>query len=140
MHVRGFYAHTFNAMEKPMSHEPLDLPKPKTPTARTESRDTFFLADGSSKALERVGQMLEGDDGKAYVGSFAVHVYATGGALAATLGPPEYVTAAHVTDLTRIPESIARHAMVELSRAVMVRYGRKPPARRDDITETSRTI
>lgn len=110
----------------------LNLPKPP-PAPEVRERDTL-RSEGSSGALEAIGKRHEGMDGKRYLGSFAVHIYEVDKISASK----EYVYAFHSTDLSKIPENIAAMSLPELGKAVMVRYGRKIPAKTTDkYTKTS---
>ncbi len=104
----------------------LNLPKPDaTPTVH--ERETI-RSEGSSMQLERIGESHQGDDGKHYIGSMAVHIYE----VAKFLGAKEYIYLFQSTDITQIPETVAAAALPELGRVIMQRYGRKPPAKTTD--------
>lgn len=114
----------------------LDMKKPAQSGIEVKERETFY-SDGALSELVKLGQRLEGADGKRYLGSVAIHIYGIG---LGTGDLREYVTVSHITELTQIPEHVALEASKELGRALMKRYGHKPPRKRGDPGEGRETL
>lgn len=102
----------------------LNLPKPEGLVPEVRERDTIQSAN-SSMELESIGMRHEGMDGKKYIGSYAVHLYSTPKNF---LGTQENVWLIQSTDLTQVPEQNLLMTIRELGRALMKRFGHKPPA------------
>jgi hypothetical protein len=85
--------------------------------------------------LEAIGKRLTSLQGEKYLGSFAAHLYEVPGIISA-----QYVIKVQSTDLQDIPEHASHVALSELAQDVMRRYGKKPPAFRDDPTPQSDTL
>ena len=107
----------------------LNLPKPEGLVPEVRERETIS-SEGSSGALEAIGKAHEGMDGKKYIGSYAVHLYTTPKSM---LGTIENVWLIQSTDLTRVPEQNLLLTIRELGRALMKRFGHKPPASTLDV-------
>lgn len=125
----------------PKKPSPLHLPK-VAPKPVVHERETI-RSEGSSGELEQIGRRYEGLDGKRYVGSVAMHFYEVrrqGGI--ASVPSLEYVYLIQSTDLTQIPETVMVAGLPEMGRALMLRYGRKPPSKTTDanIRETERKV
>lgn len=104
----------------------LDLP-PMPDQAVVEERE-ILRSEGIGSALEAMGRQLEGSDGKRYCASFAVHIYKV-----ERLGVKrEHIFAVHSTDLRQLSEQGALEGIKELARAIMQRFGRKPPSKTTD--------
>jgi hypothetical protein len=117
--------------KKPKNHVPLALPEVERPPVEVTARETRNAPQATS-ALEAVGRAHEGLDGKRYLTSFAVHVYALPPKIG---GAQEFVCLSQSAELAQLPEAIALHALKELGRALMKRYGRKPPRKLNDVAE-----
>jgi hypothetical protein len=101
--------------------EPLNLPKPKPEP--TKGRERIQGAVAEAKLLAAVGERIAPDCLK-YLGSFAVHVYQH------PLNPMEFVTLTQTANFGAVSDEVAQHALKELVRATMIRYGHKPPKKR----------
>lgn len=117
--------------KKPRDHVPLVLPEVARSPVEVTARETRH-AKNEISSLERVGREHEGLDGKVYVASLAVHIYALPNA---ANGKSEFICLSQSSELLKLPEAIALHAVKELGRAIMTRYGRKPPRKLNDVAE-----
>lgn len=122
--------------KKPRNHVPLILPEVEKPPVEVTARETL-RARTSSDQLEAIGRSHEGLDGKRYLASFAVHTYEV---KTLDTAKQEFVCLSHTTELVKLPEAIALHAVKELGRALMKRYGRKPPRKLNDVAETEASV
>lgn len=101
--------------------------QPPKLTGQAEERQTVNAPDSIS-ALEVIGRRFEGLDGKKYLGSFAVHVFD----VPSVIDRRTFVFYSQSTDVRQVPENVALEAIKEMSRSIMIRYGRKPPRKTTD--------
>lgn len=118
---------------KPADHRDLILPEAPKQGIQVEERETRASPHAQSD-LASIGRMHEGLDGKRYLASFAVHIYNV-----PNLVQTQAVTLVQSSDLSTLPESIAVFGIQELGRAVMKRYGRKPPRKRNETADAEIT-
>ena len=96
-------------------------------TGQAEERQTLNSPDARS-ALEDIGERFAGLDGKRYLGTMCVHVYD----IPSVIDKMTYLFYSQSTDLRKVPENVALEAIKEMSRSIMIRYGRKPPRKTTD--------
>jgi hypothetical protein len=97
-----------------------ELEFPEAPQEQfSKSRERLDGTRDEARLLSSVGERLK-RDGMTYLGSFASHIYKhpiSG----------EFFFLSQSTDLRSIPEIIANEAIKEQGRALMIKYGHKPP-------------